>query len=439
MKFHDFLNAVASAKMCKRPGSDGVVVEMVRALSWSTLLWLYLLFLIRLGGWETERPDAWREVVLTAIPKKSDKVGFRSMRYISLLPVIQKFKIRALQTAVRRERRPHETNILGNEPGRSTAGVTATLRQVFGKAAEWGVGAFVASADVEGAFDCIKHDDVEKTLLQKGVHPESVCSLLRESLDLKGRINVPGAPMSHAFLYARGARQGSVEGPDMWNQVLDNALREPAGRWESEGIGFMLAKDYRKSQKRRRGSSGDAVKDEGRVLHHFCWADDLYAMALNHLTRILEDMTNAVERLGMRWKEKSLTIVAGPFTEYKPGDVVEIISDSGKRWIWRVWRAWRHWTRGWTIEAARRPACGTGSPKPTPCSTRRRLCSVIPNCLSKGEFTPFTRRVCQLCSMVLVNGLTHSQCSSLCKFGNWESFVKSCACAGDLTSAGLIT
>ena len=57
---------------------------------------------------------------------------------------------------------------------------------------------------------------------------------------------------------------------------------------------------------------------------------------MNHLTRILEDMTNAIERLGMRWKEKSLTIVAGPFTEYKPGDVVEIISNSGIRWIWRA-------------------------------------------------------------------------------------------------------
>ena len=118
-------------------------------------------------------PDAWREVVLTAIPKKSDKVGFRSMRYISLLPVIQKFYIRALQTGVRREREPHETNILGYEP--------ATLREVLSKAAEWGLGAFVASGDVEGAFDCIKHDDVEIALWQKGV--------------LKGRINLPSAPM----------------------------------------------------------------------------------------------------------------------------------------------------------------------------------------------------------------------------------------------------
>ena len=76
----DFLNAMASAKACKQLGVDGVMVEMVRSLSWPALLWLYILFLVRLGGWETERPEAWREVMLVAIPKKSDKVGFRAMR-----------------------------------------------------------------------------------------------------------------------------------------------------------------------------------------------------------------------------------------------------------------------------------------------------------------------------------------------------------------------
>ena len=35
--------------------------------------------------------------------------------------------------------------------------------------------------------------------------------------------------MSTAFLYARGARQGSVEGPEMLTQVSGfNALREPS-------------------------------------------------------------------------------------------------------------------------------------------------------------------------------------------------------------------
>ena len=34
--------------------------------------------------------------------------------------------------------------------------------------------------------------------------------------------------------------------------------------------------------------------------------------------------------------EKSFIIVAGPNTEYKPGDVVEIVSNNGRRWVWRV-------------------------------------------------------------------------------------------------------
>ena len=88
---------------------------------------------------------------------------------------------------------------LGYEPGRSTAGVTGTLRQVLSKAAEWGVGAFLASADVEGVFDGIRHEHVEKALLQKGVRPGALCSLLRESCDLKSRNSLPGAPLSLIF------------------------------------------------------------------------------------------------------------------------------------------------------------------------------------------------------------------------------------------------
>ena len=266
LKFHDFLNALAGAKACKQPGSDGEVVDMERALSWPTLLWLYLLFLVRLGGWETDRPEAWLEVVLTAIPKKSDMVVFRSMRYINLLLVIQKFYIRALQSAVRRERKPHETNILGYEPGRSTAGVTATQRQVLSKAAECGVEAFAASADLDRAFDCIRHVDFEKALLQKGVLPESVCSLLRESCDLMGRINLPGAPMSPAFLYARGARQGCVEGPEMWNHVLDNALREPAARWESEGLASDMPRIIASMVRQREMKGGCSITCAGQTI-----------------------------------------------------------------------------------------------------------------------------------------------------------------------------
>ena len=87
--------------------------------------------------------------------------------------------------------------------------------------------------------------------------------------------------------------------------MLDNALREPAARWETEGIGFRLATDYRRAQKKRRGPSSDAVDNGGRVLHHLCWTDDLSAMSgtMDRLTRNVKDMTTCVELLGTQWKE----------------------------------------------------------------------------------------------------------------------------------------
>ena len=35
-------------------------------------------------------------------------------------------------------------------------------------------------------------------------------------------------------------------------------------------------------------------------------------------------------------RKRVLPFVAGPFTEYKPVDVVETVSNSGTRWNWRV-------------------------------------------------------------------------------------------------------
>ena len=51
VKFHDFLNALAGAKACKQP-------RWYVLSAGQLFLWLYLLFLVRLGGWETERPEA---------------------------------------------------------------------------------------------------------------------------------------------------------------------------------------------------------------------------------------------------------------------------------------------------------------------------------------------------------------------------------------------
>ena len=78
---------------------------------------------------------------------------------------------------------------------------------MLSKAAEWSVGAFVASADVEGAIDGIRHHDMTEALLQKSMHSWAVCALMRESFDLDGGVSLPGAPIAPKFSHARGTRQ----------------------------------------------------------------------------------------------------------------------------------------------------------------------------------------------------------------------------------------
>ena len=203
----------------------------------------------------------------TAILKKSDKAGFLAMRYISLLPVLQKFNIRSLQTAVRRERKHHETNILGYEPGRSIAGVTATLGQVLSK--------------------------------------------------------------------------------KNWLQTCHGLAKSPKVRSVCDG-----------------------------------WNNES-----------LESNS---------WKEKNLTIVAGPYTEYIPGDVVEIISKVGKCLSGEWWRAWRHWARGWTRVLGGQPVAQI---------LQNQLHVLREERLALRPQTAGQECAWLRCFMVLVNGPTRSQCS----------------------------
>ena len=156
------------------------------------------------------------------------------------------------------------------------------------------------------------------------------------------------------------------------------------------------------------------------------------AGTMNHLTRILEDMANANERLGIRLKEKSLTIVAGPSTEYKPGDVVEIVSNSGRRWVWRALGTWLD-NRGCSEASMWHRISKANSMF---YAKRALFCDPKLPCQSRCVLTPSIRRVCQLRSKVLVNGPSLSQCSKGCVFGSCENFVACFAYEGDQMSAG---
>ena len=298
---------------------------------------------------------------------------------------------------------------------------------MLSKAAQRGVGAFVASADVEGAIDGIRHHDVTEALLQKGMHPEAVCALMRESIDLDG-----GAPMAPEFSHARGTRQESVEGPDMWNQVLDSALRKPAARWEAEGIDFDLRLTI--AEQRR---DGRALL--GMIEFFIICAGPMTCVHWLSQSRILKDTTDSIEKLGMQWKEKSLAMVAGPYTSCKAGDEIEITSSNEKKWKWRVvdgMEALGTWSdvRG----------CSEASPwyriaKANSLFTAKKRLLCDPKIPVKRRIHAFL----STCVAAALHGAgewaTHSPCFRHYEFGNWASSDVSYAYAERQPRLGWIT
>ena len=61
-----------------------------------------------------------------------------------------------------------------------------------------------------------------------------------------------------------------------------------------------------------------------------------HAGAMEHCERIQTDMTNCLERLGMKWNEKRLVIVSRAYTDCRAGDTLEIFSERSRRYVWTV-------------------------------------------------------------------------------------------------------
>ena len=313
---------------------------MLKELPWDSLVWLYLLLLMRFSGWDREDPKGWKEVVMVAIPKPgTDKKGMEALRLISLLPVLQKTYVRMLQLAETPERSADVCNVLGYRAGCSPADVSESARLALAKADEWGLPIAIASADVLRAFEQVRHADIAESLLSKKVHPEFVHAYMQELAGVSASIFLPGASPSEHFKYERGVKMGGVDGPDQFNSVLDHAIGPCARRWKEEGRGFKLREDYRrlKTARMERLQEDQAI-DQGIAISHQVWADNFYAYGGTggELRHILQDATDSLEEKGLFWKQSSLEVIAGTFSELQPGSVMRVQSRLGHVWDFRI-------------------------------------------------------------------------------------------------------
>ena len=92
-----------------------------------------------------------------------------------------------------------------------------------------------------------------------------------------------------------------------------------------------------------------------RLATSVCSSD---AASLSRTGKRWSDVTNAVEHCSSRWKRKVSTLLMALLQNTNLEMLLRSSAAVANVGFGEWWRAWRHWARGWTIVAARRPACG---------------------------------------------------------------------------------
>jgi endonuclease/exonuclease/phosphatase (EEP) superfamily protein YafD len=215
--------AVMSMKRGKAPGSDLIEVKVVQQ-NWEIIgPTCVLLFnaCLKFGIF----PKVWKTGKVIIIPKAGDRdlSDARSYRPIKLLPVLGKafeklINRRLLQTI--ENNGGFSGRQYGFRSGRSTEdAVCELIKQVKATPHKYALGLFL---DISGAFDNLWWVSVLSNLRRLRC-PQNVYMLIRDYLNERKAVIEDHLGLVEKTV-TRGAPQGSVLGPTMWNIVFDTSM-----------------------------------------------------------------------------------------------------------------------------------------------------------------------------------------------------------------------
>jgi hypothetical protein len=158
------------------------------------------------------------------------------------------------------------------------------LRSVTEKSAEWGECLWLATLDVEKAFDRVHHSCLFDALLKGGVHANTVSALRRLYTGLCASVSVEGGQVSRWISIQRGVRQGDPLSPLLFNLVMKDVLQEVQTIWQRRGYGTNVGQDVC-----------------GRRLTHVAFADDVTLVSRSWLSmkRMLISLRAAMASRGL--------------------------------------------------------------------------------------------------------------------------------------------
>ena len=163
-------------------------------------------------------------------------------------------------------------------------GCVHILRAVIEKSAEWGEELWIATLDVEKAFDRVHHSSLFEALLSEGVDASIIACLYALYSDLHASVMLWDGAESRSFEMQRGVRQGDPLSPLLFNLVLNRVLEEVRAVWRRRGYGSNVGATIR-----------------GDKLTHVAFADDMSLVARSWLSmkRMLSLLRKALGQRGL--------------------------------------------------------------------------------------------------------------------------------------------
>ena len=291
--------------MAKKKASDtaGIVVEMIQNSSREFLQTIVDIFNQILQPTPLT-PSSWKESAVKVLFKKGDPKQPENYRPITLLSILYKIFSRMLGSRIKAILdREQSSDQAGFRPGYSVDDHLFTVVMLIEKMNEYQQPLWICAVDFRKAFDTVEHEQLWSAMLAQGVPPVYVRTLAELYTNQVGKIVADVT--SKSFKIKRGTKQGDPLSPQLFNSVLEQALRDIQAKWRRNGWGIQLG----------------GGKEREQLLCNLRFADDvlLIAQSRRQLTSMIQDLVLATKRMGLELHTGKTKILHNEFADVLGG------------------------------------------------------------------------------------------------------------------------
>ena len=220
--------AILSMKPNKAPGPDSITANMLQHAT--DIITTPLTILLQASYDLGQTPENWKTSKGIFMPKpgKDDYKKPKAYRTITLAPVMLKIQERIIYWNLEKEGIDKKLN--EKQYGfRKSSSTEAALHKIVHKIEkrmkkkQYALGVFL---DVEGAFDKISFQAIQKGLINKDIPPKTINWIMNMTTTRKLKIEHKHKAIT--FRITKGVAQGGILSPLIWNIVLDSLLQSTA-------------------------------------------------------------------------------------------------------------------------------------------------------------------------------------------------------------------